>query len=452
MATIDDLFNNPEAAKFFKQGAGQAVKRGTAIVPRAVVPALPALWAMTIGSNIRGIADEYKYNKSLKDYQNVAYQNYLNSLGYEPSFAERTKELMREQGDFNKLYYKNNPVAGTLAQRIMRDVAAGRTKQTPNKSVPIIGETNTTTQAIKQVPAATKQEQEAMDLADALLNSKSNNSQIPNASTQRIEPTVDNGGITPITPQAPVSKTVEGIPTGYAANFTLEDLINMAQAARQQQANINADYIAELEGALKNTQQNYDRAYYRDLANSAKNVLTRSNAYSNLIGRYTPQQAINDRIKLQQLLAQAKQDQMFDPTPILSNAVLMQQLGIPETAALADKAAMNMYGNVYRTQQNTENLANRLAVQQAIENAKLQAKQDMFKQQLDERIREFNNPKFNNLAAQASVVGSLMNQAQIDPRVRQMITPEFIDYAMKLTGYQPTQQAQQTSGTVDIGR
>lgn len=383
------------------------------------------------------IRDTYRYIKSLGDYATVANKNRV--------FSGKTdKDIIR---DFNSLYF-DQANHRNLGDKVIKKLAqkSGLYGDIP---APVIGSDNLN---LKEVPPATKQEQEAMAKADALLSLPPSNDNISDINIERIIPTLDNGGVTPIAPQAPVGKTVEGQPTGYAANMTLEDLINMAQAVKQQQNQVNTDYIAELEGALQNTRDNNRRAFMRDLAVASLAGLTGNKTYGGLIGRYNPQTEVSNRIALQKALMDARQGQIFDPTPILSNAVLMQQLGIPETAAMADKAAMNMYGNVYRTQQGAENLAKRLDVQQAIENAKLQAKQEMFQKQMDERIREFNNPRYNDLAAKASMVGSILNQAQLDPRMRQMITPAFIEYAMKLTGYEQPQQAQQTSGTVDIGR
>ena len=381
--------------------------------------------------------DVHRYLKSLGNYATVANQNKNKS-------GKTDKQIIR---DFNDLYF-NQAQHNRVGDRVIRNLSGMNGLYSP---IPVIGEGENVSQTatFPEPPKATQAEQDAMAVADALTSATPDVNRNTTAEQIPVTP-ISIPSLQPIQQRNVQSQPVQGQSTGGAAPMTLEDLINIAQSVRQQQAQANADYIAEIEGALQN-QQNYNKqAMMRDLLWASMAGLTKNNAYTNMMGRYNPQQVANDRIKLQQLLAQQKQGQVFDPTSILANAFLMKQLGLPEQAAMASKDAMNMYGNVYRTQQGTADLANKLEAQRLIQEAILKDRQDRWAAELEQRKREYENPRFNNLAAQASVVGSIMNQAQFDPRVKNMITPEFIEYAMGLTGYKPTQAQPATQSTPTI--
>ena len=131
------------------------------------------------------------------------------------------------------------------------------------------------------------------------------------------------------------------------AGRTVEDIIALAQAQQQLRNEQMAPYIEALQEAMDKYGEGRNRNFFRDLGLAGLTGLTGNQAYSRMIGGYDDNQVLDKRLSLQQQLANLRQQQLFDPTPIYGNAELVQRMGLAPEAALANTDFLKQYANIY---------------------------------------------------------------------------------------------------------
>ena len=207
---------------------------------------------------------------------------------------------------------------------------------------------------------------------------------------------------------------------------TVEDIIALAQAQQQLRNEQMAPYIEALQGAMEKYGEGRNRNFFRDLGLAGLTGLTGNQAYSRMIGGYDENQQLEKRLELQKQLANLKQQQLFDPTPIYGNAELVQRMGLAPEAALASPDFLKQYANIYNYGLDYNAVLARL---------KQQEQQNALDRQLKWNIHM--NPKYNTLASQAQLGSSILTSMQSSPELRRAMTPEMIQYLISLTGYNP---------------
>lgn len=222
-----------------------------------------------------------------------------------------------------------------------------------------------------------------------------------------------------------------------AQGRSVDDLIEQARALHEQRQNLLNPDTEALRGLIENYSKNRGSDFYRDLGLAGLAGLTNNQAYAQMIGRYGTTEDELKKYQLQRQLTEQELGQVFNPMEIIANAALMERLGLPTEAALANKDILNNYAKLIGYDVNKDIAERKLAESIRQHNEKMA-----------QRKYEFENPNYNLRASQMQAIGSLLNAATIDPAIRDMVrSPQFLDYVQKTIGFSPkkTPNSQPTS-------
>lgn len=360
-----------------------------------------------------GAQDVRKYLKSFGEYAEQSFKNTGRNLSNLDA-----NELNRIKRDFNSLYFGN-----------------------PKN----IGPTSRVLQAIVSIPASSKAPASKNNLGGAGSHAKPNGTTKPPKKTAVANKPnfydFDPATGLPILPGEAVGldtnsyDTIQSPPQNQAvgnqqqtkqAGRTIEDIIALAQKQQQLRNEQMAPYIEALQEAMEKYGANRENNFKRDLSLASLSGMTKNPAYAKMIGSYDENQQLEKRLALQKQLADLKQQQLFDPTPIYGNAELVQRMGLAPEAALANTDFLKQYANIYNYGLDYNAVLARL---------KQQEQQNALDRQLKWNIHM--NPQYNTLSSQAQLGSSILSNMQFSPALRESMTPEMIQYLISLTGYKP---------------
>ena len=372
-------------------------------------------------ASFEGAQDVRRYLKSFGEYAEQSLKNTGRSLSNLDA-----NELNRIRRDFNSLYFSN-----------------------PKN----IGPTSRVLQAIVSIPASSKAPGFNNTLSGAGSQTKPNGTTKPPIKPSKKEPKktavtnkpnfydFDPATGLPILPEEAVglntnsygstqpsqqSQAAGSPQQTKQAGRTVDDIIALAQAQQQLRNEQMAPYMEALQEAMEKYGEGRNKNFFRDLGLAGLTGLTGNQAYSRMIGGYDDNQVLDKRLSLQQQLANLRQQQLFDPTPIYGNAELVQRMGLAPEAALASPDFLKQYANIYNYGLDYNAVLARL---------KQQEQQNALDRQLKWNIHM--NPQYNTLASQAQLGSSLLSSMQASPALRKSMTPEMIQYLISLTGYKP---------------
>lgn len=240
-----------------------------------------------------------------------------------------------------------------------------------------------------------------------------------------------------ITPEIPQNVDVTGIlneagvtPTGQnQQGRSVEDLIEQARALHEQKQNLLNPDTEALRGLIEGYSKNRGSDFYRDLGLAGLAGLTNNQAYAQMIGKYGTTEDELKKYQLRNQLTKQELGQVFDPMEIMANAALMERLGLPTEAALANKDVLGNYAKLIGYDVNKD-----------IAERKLAESIRQHDEKMAQRRYEFENPNYNLKSSQMQAIGSLLNAATLDPAIRNMVrSPEFLDYVQKTIGFNPMQ-------------
>lgn len=128
---------------------------------------------------------------------------------------------------------------------------------------------------------------------------------------------------------------------------------------------VNEPYIDRVQEYAKKYPQLQSDAFNRDRYLAAMSGLSDNNAYARMIGRYNPAEIEAQQIDLEGKTTEQKQKQLQDLMELLGNATIANELGLPTTAAMANKNLLNTYtglgkaqiglqGNMYKADRNAQ--------------------------------------------------------------------------------------------------
>lgn len=254
-------------------------------------------------------------------------------------------------------------------------------------------------------------------------------------------------------PNGVVSKTQTNQPLSQdkaEANqgLSIDDIIALAQ----QQSQISNEFSKPVSDYLQSYIENYDKnnraSFWRTLGLAG---------VSKLLGEKTPMEAARyadynknnaGLFNMVDSLSKVREQQNFNPLPIYGNIAIANAMGLSPITAMANPDLIKIYSTMYGHNLGYTEAMNKLRAEQDIANMLEQGRADrasnenILKQnELELKRWQHQNPT-NTLPAQAQLIGSLVQAASFDPNMRAIInTPQFIEYAMKLTGYDPSQIA-----------
>lgn len=127
---------------------------------------------------------------------------------------------------------------------------------------------------------------------------------------------------------------------------SLEELINLYNSKNEQ---LNP-YIENLRRYTGNYRELQDEAYNRDRFLAALSGLSGNPAYQRMMGRYNPAEIEAQTIDLEGKIAEQKQKQTDDLLELIGNATMARQLGLPVSAAMANKNLLNTYAGLGKAQ------------------------------------------------------------------------------------------------------
>ena len=385
-----------------------------------------------------GAQDVKRYLKNFSDYARVSLKNTGKSI-----YDVDSKELNRIKRDFNSLYFKNPANLGTTSKALQAIVSLPAFGTAPGYKglekfvLNIIGDTsgytkpsgmaNPPIEPLKEEPKKTavtnKPNFYDFDPATGLPILPGEAVGLDTNSYDTIQPPAQNQAVGYTQP------TQQGQQQGKQAGRTVDDIIALAQAQQQLRNEQMAPYIESLQEAMDKYGANRENNFKRDLSLASLSGMTKNPAYASMIGRYDENQQLEKRLALQQQLANLRQQQLFDPTPIYGNAELVQRMGLAPEAALASPDFLKQYANIYNYGLDYNAVLARL---------KPQEQQNALDRQLKWNIHM--NPQYNTLASQAQLGSSILSNMQFSPALRESMTPEMIQYLIGLTGFQPNGQ------------
>lgn len=368
-----------------------------------------------------GAQDVRKYLKSFGEYAEQSFKNTGRSLSNLDA-----NELNRIKRDFNSLYFGNPKNIGPTSRVLQAIVSIPASSKAPGlnnilggngKYTEPSGMTKPPVEPLKGEPkktaVANKPNFYDFDPATGL----------PVLPGEAIGLDTNSYGST----QSPAQNQAVGTTQQTKkAGRTVDDIIALAQAQQQLRNEQMAPYMETLQEAMEKYGEGRNRNFFRDLGLAGLTGLTGNQAYSRMIGGYDDNQVLDKRLSLQQQLANLRQQQLFDPTPIYGNAELVQRMGLAPEAALANTDFLKQYANIYNYGLDYNAVLARL---------KQQEQQNALDRQLKWNIHM--NPQYNTLASQAQLGSSLLSNMQISPALRNAMTPEMIQYLISLTGYNP---------------
>lgn len=112
----------------------------------------------------------------------------------------------------------------------------------------------------------------------------------------------------------------------------------------------NEPYINRVQEYAKRYPQLQGDAFNRDRYLAAMSGLSDNNAYQRMIGRYNPAEIEAQQIDLEGKATEQKQKQLQDLMELLGNATIANELGLPTTAAMANKNLLNTYTGLGKAQ------------------------------------------------------------------------------------------------------
>lgn len=129
-------------------------------------------------------------------------------------------------------------------------------------------------------------------------------------------------------------------------DIDLEELINLYNS-RNEQLN---PYIENIRRYAGNYGELQNEAYNRDRFLAALSGLSGNPAYQRMMGRYNPAEIEAQTIDLEGKIAEQKQKQTDDLLELIGNATMARQLGLPVSAAMANKNLLNTYTGLGKAQ------------------------------------------------------------------------------------------------------
>ena len=368
-----------------------------------------------------GAQDVRKYLKSFGEYAEQSLKNTGRSLSNLDA-----NELNRIKRDFNSLYFSNPKNIGPTSRVLQAIVSVPASGKAPGLNNILGGSGKYTEPSGMNKPPIEPLKKETKKTA---VTNKPNFYDFDPATGLPILPgeavglDTNNYGTT----QPPAQNQAVGTPQQTKqAGRTVEDIIALAQAQQQLRNEQMAPYIEALQEAMEKYGANRENNFKRDLSLASLSGMTKNPAYAKMIGGYDENQQLEKRLELQKQLANLKQQQLFDPTPIYGNAELVQRMGLAPEAALANTDFLKQYANIYNYGLDYNAVLARL---------KQQEQQNALDRQLKWNIHM--NPQYNTLASQAQLGSSILTSMQSSPELRRAMTPEMIQYLISLTGYNP---------------
>ena len=378
-----------------------------------------------------GAQDVRRYLKSFGEYAEQSLKNTGRSLSNLDA-----NELNRIKRDFNSLYFSNPKNIGPTSRVLQAIVSVPASGKAPGLNNTLGGAGRSTNPNGMTKPPIKPSKGEPKKTSGA---NKPNfydfdpSTGLPILPGEAVGLDTHNYGTTqpPAQNQAVgyTQPTQQGQQQGKQAGRTVEDIIALAQKQQQLRNEQMAPYIEALQEAMEKYGANRESNFKRDLSLASLSGMTKNPAYAKMIGGYDENQQLEKRLELQKQLANLKQQQLFDPTPIYGNAELVQRMGLAPEAALASPDFLKQYANIYNYGLDYNAVLARL---------KQQEQQNALDRQLKWNIHM--NPQYNTLASQAQLGSSLLSNMQISPALRESMTPEMIQYLISLTGFQPSGQ------------
>ena len=368
-----------------------------------------------------GAQDVRRYLKSFGEYAEQSLKNTGRSLSNLDA-----NELNRIKRDFNSLYFSNPKNIGPTSRVLQAIVSVPASGKAPGLNNTLGGAGRSTNPNGMTKPPIKPSKGEPKKTSGA---NKPNfydfdpSTGLPILPGEAVGLDTNNYGTT----QPPAQNQAVGTPQQTKqAGRTVEDIIALAQKQQQLRNEQMAPYIEALQEAMEKYGANRENNFKRDLSLASLSGMTKNPAYAKMIGGYDENQQLEKRLELQKQLANLKQQQLFDPTPIYGNAELVQRMGLAPEAALANPDFLKQYANIYNYGLDYNAVLARL---------KQQEQQNALDRQLKWNIHM--NPQYNTLASQAQLGSSILTSMQSSPELRRAMTPEMIQYLISLTGYKP---------------
>lgn len=393
-------------------------------------------------------------------------RKYLKSLGEYGAVADQNKDARQIIKDFNSLYFKNNNgngIGNKGIETIMRlnglyDVPAKKS-QLNQVAQPTAPTQQQLDQAAKTVtgqvlPKDTGPEFKSLPaLPVNAINWDESKYASPGANGLPV-----GGGELPDflpveKPDGVISKTQpkqEPSQDKTEANqgLSIDDIIALAQQQSQISNEFNKPVSDYLQSYIENYDKNNKASFWRTLGLAG---------VSKLLGEKTPMEAARyadynknnaELFNIVNSLSKVREQQNFNPLPIYGNIAIAKAMGLSPITAMANPDLIKIYSTMYGQNLGYTEAMNKLRAEQEIANMLERGRSDrasnenILKQnELELKRWQHQNP-INTLPAQAQLIGSLINAASFNPTMRDVIsTPAFMEYAMRLTGYDPGQIA-----------
>ena len=368
-----------------------------------------------------GAQDVRRYLKSFGEYAEQSLKNTGRSLSNLDA-----NELNRIKRDFNSLYFSNPKNIGPTSrvlQAIVSVPASGKAPGLNNIRGGVGGYTKPNGNTKPPIKPSKGEPKKTAGTNKPNFYDFDPATGLPILPGEAVGLDTNNYGTT----QPPAQNQAVGTPQQTKqAGRTVEDIIALAQKQQQLRNEQMAPYIEALQEAMEKYGANRENNFKRDLSLASLSGMTKNPAYAKMIGSYDENQQLEKRLELQKQLANLKQQQLFDPTPIYGNAELVQRMGLAPEAALANTDFLKQYANIYNYGLDYNAVLARL---------KQQEQQNALDRQLKWNIHM--NPQYNTLASQAQLGSSILTSMQSSPELRRAMTPEMIQYLISLTGYNP---------------
>ena len=387
-------------------------------------------------------------------------RKYLKSLGEYGEVADPNKSARQIVQDFNSLYFKNNKsgVGDKGIETIMK-MAGLYNPPTKTATIEQPSKQQQLNQVSKEVTGQVlpiEPDNQSIDTLPALPILPRNAVEwdrvqiaTPGASglPTNIPPELYSGQPNVSLPTNQVGNRVEPLTQNrQQVGPSLDDLLALAQADHLTSSQFNQPYITALQSVIDSYNKNQEDNFYRDLYLAAQAGLGRNSAYAQMIGGYDKNKDAITVANLVKQLGEARNQQAFNPLPIMGNVAVANAMGLSPITAMANPDLLKIYSTMYGQNLGYTEAMNRLRNETAIANmleagrtnrAQLDAQLNRDKMEL-ERWKQLNPT--NQLPAQAQLIGSLINAASFNPAMRDLLTPEFLNYATRLTGYTPSIQ------------